>query len=360
MEIDSETKTVEKPNSFVNFIVTIIRETIIWFFRGLGSCASSFLGFLFVVFALFFVLALFSSNSGGTSDVAVYDTDNNVYRDFGGDDKIAIINLDGLIVENDGSSSFVGGSINNITPDGVYKILKTAKSDDKIKAVILYISSPGGSPVASDRIFQEIMDFKNDTKMPVVVMMGDVAASGGYYISSAADFIFANPSTITGSIGVILETYNLSGLYDKIGVKKETFKSGKYKDILSDARDITPEERQMINSLMSDTYENFLKRVSEGRGMSLEDVQLAADGKIYSGLSAVDAGLIDDTGTLDDAIAHTAASANLTKFKVVKLKGTSLFDEFFGQISYTAKTAGVGLGLIGINQPKYQILYKLP
>lgn len=345
--------------SILNFILSVVKDMVVWFFRGVGVFLSSIIGFFLVILALLTVIGIFSQAGESTTPIGFNSSNESVYKDYGGEEKIALIDLNGEIVENE-SQDLLGGGVSGITPDGVYNLLKTVKADEKVKGLVLNISSPGGSPVASDRIFQEIVDFKNETKIPVVVLMGDIVASGGYYISAPADYILANPSTITGSIGVILQTYNLSGLYEKIGVKKETFKSGKYKDILNDSREITAEEREMINELMKDTYENFLIRVSQGRRMEIEEVRRLAEGKIYSGVSAVKAGLVDEVGTLDDAILKSAKLAGLQKFKVVKFKSTSILEEVLGQIKFAARNTGINLGIVGINQPKYKILYKLP
>ncbi|OGC49720.1 hypothetical protein A2716_00100 [candidate division WWE3 bacterium RIFCSPHIGHO2_01_FULL_40_23] len=359
---------VENPNNFyenqkpkssiTSFFSTVIKESIKWFFKGLGNCVSMVVGY-FMIFLL--IIASISLLSQGSSKTSEFDgLGQELYRDYGGDDKIALIELSGLILERDALSNPISGTRDTITPDKVEKSLNRARDDSNVKAVILMVSSPGGSPVASDRIYEVIQDFRKNYKIPVVVLMGDVAASGGYYISAPADYIFANPSTITGSIGVILESYNLSSLYEKIGVKKETFKAGKYKDILSDSREITPEERIMINDLMQDAYETFVSRVAEGRNIPVNTVRSVADGKIYSGVGAKEVKLIDDTGNLDSTLAFTAKKAGLEKYKVVKIKTSSIFTELFTGVSYALYNSGLNLGVVGINQPKYQILYKMP
>ena len=345
-------------NSKDNFFVSLLKETAKWFFRGIGSCASLVLGYFFVVAAIFTTILALSGQTNVSSNLS--SNNQEVFRDYGGDKKIALIELSGLILEKEDLSSPFYTPYASITPSSVENMLDLVRSDPNIKGVILHISSPGGSPVASDLIYEVISDFKKDTTLPVVVLMGDVAASGGYYISAPADYIFANPSTITGSIGVIMETYNLSGLYEKIGVRKETFKAGEYKDILSDSREITPEESVMINNLMQDAYQTFLTRVSEGRKLSMQDVVAVAEGKIYSGLKARDVGLVDSVGTLNDAIAYTASRANLTEYQVVKMKSGSFFDEIFGGISYSLRKTGAIVGISGVNEPKFRILYKLP
>ncbi len=346
-------------NSFLKFIFSVIKESTLWFFKGIASCASMVIGFFLVTTAILIALIALSGSGGSSSSTTSLKSQSD-YRDYGGDAKIALIELSGIILEQSDVSNPISGGNDSITPDLVEESLNTVKDDKKIKAVILYISSPGGSPVASDRIYEIISDFKVSSNLPVIVMMGDVVASGGYYISSAADYIIANPSTITGSIGVILQTYNFSGLYEKVGIKKETFKSGKYKDILNDAREITPEEKVMINGLISDTYDTFIKRVADGRKMSESQVREVAEGKIYSGITAKEAGLIDQVGTVDDSIAYTANRVGVTKYKIVKIKTSGFLDELFSGIKFTLYNSGLNLSLIKADQPRYRVLLEMP
>ena len=254
---------------------------------------------------------------------------------------------------------FIGG-LKAITPVGVENFLNIVRADKDFKALLIYVSSPGGSAVASDRIFEVIKDFKKEKDIPIVVLMGDIAASGGYYISSAGDYIIANPATITGSIGVIMEAYNLEGLYEKVGVKKNTFKAGKYKDILSDSREMTKEEHEMIDLMINDAYNMFLSRVSEGRKIPFEKASELAEGKIYSGIAAKNAGLIDEVGTLDSAIAATALKANLQKYKVVKIKSGSFIDQLFSGLSYKFNNILGVVNPLSIRTPQYRLLYKMP
>ncbi len=365
---DVEVSSSQKTHSNVvlnllNFFIKIFKDSVIWFARGLSSCISQVLGFMLVTIAILLVITALSGGLNEVnSDIASVNNNKEIFRDYGGQEEIALIELDGIIYENDAVAEPFGGGMSTITPNKVENALNKVREDSQIKAVLIYLNSPGGSPVASDRIYEIIQDFKTDTKAPVVVLMGDIAASGGYYISAAANKIYAHPSTITGSIGVIMETYNLKGLYEKIGVQKQVFKAGKYKDILNDSRDMTQEEKDIMNNLMSDAYNSFLNRVSEGRGMSLEDVRTKAEGKIYSGKSAKEAGLVDETGTLNDAIKATAKLSNLEKYKVVKIKGFSFFDNLLLGLESSAGRLGINLGVnIGaVNQPTYRILYKLP
>jgi protease-4 len=202
--------------------------------------------------------------------------------------RVALIRVEGAIID---STSPI---------DEIREYVK----DSSIKAIILRVNSPGGAVAPSQEIYEEVK--KAVEKKPVVVSMGAVAASGGYYISAPATKILANPGTLTGSIGVIMEIPNLSGLMEKIGVKAEVIKSGKHKDIASAFRGIGKEEREILQGVMDDVHEQFMTAVSEGREMEMEDVRNIADGRVFSGQQALEVGLVDELGNLEDAI-DTAA-----------------------------------------------------
>ncbi len=188
--------------------------------------------------------------------------------------------------------------------------LKTYVKDPSIKAIVLRIDSPGGAVAPSQEIYEEIR--KAVTKKKIVVSMGSVAASGGYYIASPATRIVANPGTLTGSIGVIMEIPNVEGLMNKIGVKTEVIKSGRHKDIASVFRGIKKEEREILQGVLDNVHEQFIKAVAEGRKMLIEDVKRIADGRVFTGEQALKAGLVDEIGNLEDAI---KAAAKLTGIK---------------------------------------------
>jgi protease IV len=188
--------------------------------------------------------------------------------------------------------------------------LKGHVKDPSIKAIVLRIDSPGGAVAPSQEIYEEIR--KAVTKKKVVVSMGSVAASGGYYIAAPATRIVANPGTLTGSIGVIMEIPNVEGLMNKIGVKTEVIKSGRHKDIASVFRGIKKEEREILQGVLDNVHEQFIKAVAEGRKMLLEDVKRMADGRIFTGEQALKAGLVDEIGNLEDAV---KAAAKLTGIK---------------------------------------------
>ncbi len=182
--------------------------------------------------------------------------------------------------------------------------LEQYREDSSVKAIVLRVDSPGGAVAPSQEIYEEVK--KTVKKKPVVVSMGSVAASGGYYISASATKILANPGTITGSIGVIMEIPNFKGLMDKIGVKTEVIKSGKHKDLASSFRGIGKEERQILQNVLDNVHEQFIKAVAEGRNIKIQRVRELADGRIFTGAQAKKLGLIDDIGNLKDAITLAA------------------------------------------------------
>ncbi len=187
--------------------------------------------------------------------------------------------------------------------------IKDYAKNRAIKAIVLRVDSPGGGVVASQEIYEAVK--KAAAKKPVVASMGAAAASGGYYIAAPASRIIANPGTITGSIGVIMEIPNIKGLMDKIGVKSEVIKSGKYKDLASAFRDIGNEEREILQGLMDDVHEQFIQAVSEGRRIAIDDVKKIADGRAFSGRQALKVGLVDELGDLDYAIKTAAKMAGI-------------------------------------------------
>ena len=196
--------------------------------------------------------------------------------------------------------------------------LTRASKDDKIKALVVRINSPGGTVTASDILYHELRDFKTKRKVPVIASMMDVAASGGYYLAMAADSIVVHPSTVTGSIGVIMLTVNARGLLEKVGVEANAITSGPRKDMGSPFRVMTAEERGIFQSVIDSFYHRFLAVVQEGRpNLSADQIKKLADGRIYSGDQAREAGLIDEIGYLDDAIEMAKKKAGLTEARVV-------------------------------------------
>jgi protease-4 len=211
-------------------------------------------------------------------------------------DKVVVIPLSGSITTG-GSSSSSGSSI---TPGLVRSYLAKAESDKAVKAIVFRIESPGGEIEPCQEILLEIERAK-ETKT-IVVSMGGMAASGGYYISTPAHRIVALPTTMTGSIGVISSAVNVEDLLEKLGVEIEIFKGGKYKDMYWGLRELTAEEQEIMQEMVDEYYEQFIDVVAEGRGLSEDDVRELATGQLYSGSKAKELGLVDELGDLDTAI----------------------------------------------------------
>ncbi len=199
-------------------------------------------------------------------------------------EKVALVRVAGVIVD---STSTVDE-------------LKEYSKDSSIKAIVLRIDSPGGAVAPSQEIYSEIIKIKE--KKIVVVSMGSVAASGGYYIAAPADKIVANAGTLTGSIGVIMEIPNVQGLMEKIGVKAQVIKSGKHKDIASAYKTMSPEEKAILQEVLDDVHDQFIRAVADARGLEFDELKKLADGRIFSGRMAKEIGLVDEIGTLQDAI----------------------------------------------------------
>jgi protease-4 len=206
--------------------------------------------------------------------------------DLSGEDRIALIRIEGVILD---AQETIGE-------------LKKFSENPSVKAIVLRIDSPGGGVVPSQEIYDAVRRVRTKSNKAVIASMGSVAASGGYYIAAATDRIVANPGTLTGSIGVIMEMANFEGLLQKIGVEGVVVKSGKYKDVGSPLRKMSDEERGLLQIVMDDVHKQFIEAVAEGRALELTDVQALADGRIFTGRQAKEAKLVDELGNLEDAI----------------------------------------------------------
>jgi protease IV len=236
-----------------------------------------------------------------------------------GDDKILLMDVSGFLSDESTSGLLSIGTPPPKVPllVRVREELKKATDDPKVKALLLKINSPGGTVTASDLIFRELELFKRDKKVPIVAVMMDVAASGGYYIALAADTIVAHPTTVTGSIGVVMLTFNAEGLMQKIGVSASTIKSAERKDMGSPFRALTPEERAIFQSVIDDLYRQFVARVVARRRLDAAAAQTLADGRVYSADQALRHRLIDQVGYLPDALDVTRKAAGLDKARLV-------------------------------------------
>jgi protease IV len=268
--------------------------------------------------------------------------------------KIAVLNVEGVI-----SSQYDGAGYDMV--ELIKDQLKRADEDDRVKAVVLKVNSPGGEVLASDEIYRAIAEFQDDSHKPVIASMGSLAASGGYYVSAPCRWIVANELTITGSIGVLMNTWNYRGLMDKVGLRPEVYKSGKYKDMLSGERstnEIPAEERVMVEALIMQTYQKFKDVVAEGRalagkkngktGRSLSaDWQTYADGRVFSGKDAQRLGFVDELGNFDTAVERAEKIAGLKQpANLVEYEPRRDLSELFRMFGKTdAQTLKVDFGM---------------
>ena len=258
------------------------------------------------------VLVLAVGASGPDASVAVYQEE---YVSGEGPEKVAVVPVVGTIASADNS---VPGTQPPVTPEGLADALRQAEEDPAVRAVVLEVNSPGGGVTASDEMHQSILDFRESSGKPVVVSMQDVAASGGYYISTAADRIVANETTLTGSLGVIFQLNNFTELAEKYGYQREIIKSGEFKDVTSSFRELSPEDREILQSIVNESYGEFVSVIVEGRDLSEERVREIADGRVYSGQQAREIGLVDSFGGVDEAAEISQDLAGIDEATVVR------------------------------------------
>jgi protease-4 len=223
--------------------------------------------------------------------------------------KLAVVEVEGLLMDE--------------VAEHALKQIRQARDDDQVRAVVLRIDSPGGTVSAADRVWREVESLKRDGRKPVVVSMGGMAASGGYYIAAPADSIFAEPTTLTGSIGVILEIPQLNGLLQKLGVEFETITTGEWKDTGSMYRPMTQRERKRWKEVIDEPYQRFLRVVAQGRGLSIDELKPVANGKVYTSREALQHKLINAIGYLDDAILQAQRLAKLESAHVIRYAKSS-------------------------------------
>lgn len=245
--------------------------------------------------------------------------------------KIAVVRIEGKIMAGQSGSSIFGDVVAG--SETIMSQIREAAADKSIKGLILHINSPGGSSPASEAVYREVLRFREQTNKPVLAVLEDVAASGGYFIAAGANKIFANPATITGSIGVIMQFANYRELYNKYGVEMTTIKSGKYKDIGDSARELTKEEHQMLQLMVDQIYQRFVQAVMVGRDMTEEKVLELAQGQIYTGMQAKKLDLIDYLGNFYDAVDYFGEKVNIKgKPHLVSYTEISLIQKIFGGI----------------------------
>lgn len=248
----------------------------------------------------------------------------------GANKKVVVIPVYGIIAgiggdEDDG----VGGLAHTLA------MLKAARSDDSVAAVVLRVDSPGGEVTASDVLYRAVREV--DQVKPVVVTMESVAASGGYFVACGGRHILANPSTLTGSIGVIMQTLNYQVLFSKLGMEMVTFRSGEMKDLLNGGRELTEKERALVQSLVMESYELFLKTVSESRKLAADDLRNGvADGRVISGTKALEAKLVDELGGYEEALVRAKALAEVPGAQVIRYSNPVSFGRFLKMFSKSA------------------------
>ena len=251
---------------------------------------------------------------------------------------VAVVRIDGAIYGGP-RENFAFASSEGTASEQIMYELEQARKDSRVKAVLIRINSPGGSTGATQEIAEEMDKVKSAGK-PIVISMGDMCASAGYWLASKGDYVFANPATLTGSIGVYMDYMNVEELMNKLGVKNEKIKSGAHKDILSMYRPMTEEENAMIQKMVDDIYEQFVKTVADGRRMEPEKVKTFADGRILTGQQAMELGLVDAMGNYYDALNYAAGRVGMEGEEIpVKTysSGTSLKNILNGEMKSILK-----------------------
>ena len=251
------------------------------------------------------------------------------------DDRVAVIYVQGTML-----SGSIPGGLGYVTSEEISDYIQDAVEDDSVQAIVLRINSPGGSPAAAEEIVTEIKKAQNEG-VPIVVSMGDVAASAAYYISAPTDMIFANPSTMTGSIGVIWTFQNMSAFYEEEGVEFHVAKSGEFKDMGGSWRGLSDDEKEYADTVIIEVYNRFVDEVANGRNMSRSDVKDLADGRIYTGEKAKSLGLVDDFGNLYDAIEAAGELGGIDgEPTVIYMNRPTLAGLLFGSEAESSQTVG--------------------
>jgi len=310
-----------KPKSRVSFWLAVI--------FGIGLALSILLNLI-----LFIMVASKFASPG-----AFQNLQDRRYRervaggDVASDNKIILLPISGVIMSGGESSGFWGAAADPVQT--VRDTLKNAEADRAVKAIILDINSPGGGVTASDNIHRELKRFKGKRPDVIIVSyLGEVAASGGYYVAMPGNRIVVHPTSITGSIGVIASMLNMEGLFQKIGLRSEVIKSGDKKDIFSGTRPMTKEERAIMQAMIDEMYQRFVGIVSEGRpNLTRSEILKLADGRIYTGEQAVKNGLADELGDREDAFGVAKKLAKITDARLVQYHKRHDFWEIFESAS---------------------------
>ncbi|RLQ97934.1 signal peptide peptidase SppA [Falsibacillus albus] len=284
----------------------------------------------------------------------------NVIQEGNKSKKIAVLYVNGVIQDNGQESSLLNSSGYN--HQNFMKQLKHVQEDDAVKGIIIRVNSPGGGVVESAEIHDKLLEIEKETKKPVYVSMGSMAASGGYYISTAANKIFASRDTLTGSLGVIMEGYNYGELAKKLGIDFVTIKSGPYKDIMSPTRPMTQKEKDILQTMINHSYDGFVSVISKGRNIPESKVRELADGRVYDGIQAKELHLIDEFGYFDDVVKAMKKDENIKNAEVISYGSDFSFPSIFGMsaqkfISSQFEMDGAMKLLEQPNTPRLMYLY---
>ena len=290
-------------------------------------------GFGLPIFGCVGTLALLASvgSLGGMSTTALESPQGSTPQLIQGaatGPAIGRIEVNGPIV-TEGAGAFAATA--SAVADEIINAIETTAADEEVEVILVHVNTPGGSVVASDRIHHAL----EQVAQPVVVLMGETAASGGYYISAGAEHIMANPNTFTGSIGVILQAPNVEELADRFGYRQVVFKSGDNKDLLNPYREVSEEETQILQSIIDETYENFLAVILAGRDIEEADLRALADGRIFTGEQALAVDLVDSLGYEEDAVAVAAELGGIDveegeEPRVIQYRRAAGFEDLFG------------------------------
>ena len=283
---------------------------------------------------LFFVSILMNAVSAFSSEDSVMtslfeDTSfgEEIIEEGDLDSQIVVLDVEGVIQDTGEEEDIFSTATYNHR--SFMEKLNAIKDNNAVKGIILRVNSPGGGVLESAEIHDKLMQIKEKTKKPIYVSMGAQAASGGYYISTPADKIFASPETLTGSLGVIMQSYNFEGLAEKYGIDMVTIKSGAYKDLMNPFREVTEAEKEILQSMVTSSYDQFVKVIAEGRNMTEDEVRKIADGRIYDGRQALDIQLVDELGYLEDTIAEMKKNEKLKGAQVIRLGSSSSLSSLF-------------------------------
>ena len=298
-----------------------------------------------------------SGGGGGGGSAQSPETFRERYVSGEGSDKIAVLPVAGTIA----SEAPVALGAATASPETLRNQLRQATEDRRVRAVVLEVDSPGGGVVPTDQMHESIRDFKEETGKPVVVSMGQTAASGGYYVATAADRIFANANTLTGSLGVIFEYLNFTEAAEEYGIQQEVVKSGPFKDIGSPTREPTEEELEILQAYVDEGYDQFVQVIVEGRGLTEEAVRELADGRVYSGQQAQTLGLVDELGDLERAAEASRELAGVEEATLVRYQRQSpgIIELLQARLSPTKPESVQVLETAGLNlTPELQYLYR--